>query len=112
MPKHFRRRTLQDGIVQVFETDSDADYVRHLIDELAKDFGLVCGIAVVQRPRGWLVVQIIKNAAVDRDARISFEQFVDELNRIFSSFYDCAESTFVGPASGWRLRHRPGRRWI
>ena len=112
MPKHFRRRRLQGGIVQVFETDSDADYVRHLIDELAEDFGVECCIVVMQRPRGWLVVRVDKSTGVDRDERISFEQFVDELNRVFSSLYECAESSFVSRASGWRIRHRPGYRWI
>src|SRR3954467_8764740 len=97
----FRLQRLRGGRKQVLVTDSAADYLRCLIDEMAGDFNVLCHVTVTERsvaaraataPDGhWMRVEIEsapEAALLDRASEFRFGEFADELNHVFTKFYD------------------------
>ena len=135
----FRLQRLRGGRRHVLTTDSAADYLRCLIDELASDFNVLCHVTVSERAAttpsgtapsgtihagtdragGWLRVEVesAPEASVfDRASEFRFGEFADELNHIFTKFYD-RDPDAVASLDGstfrnWTLRHRRDCPWI
>ena len=63
MGKRFKVQRLKGGRRHVFETDSQADYLRCRIDELAGDFNVWCDVSVTERPDHWMRVELKMAAA-------------------------------------------------
>ena len=121
----FRLQRLRGGRKHVLTTDSAADYLRCLIDELANDFNVLCHVTVTEKPPGvradadWMRVEIesaVEAPLVDRASEFRFGQFADELNHIFVKFYD-RDADAVASLDGstfrnWTIRHRRDCPWI
>ena len=113
----FRLQRLRGGRNHVLTTDSAADYLRCLIDEMAGDFNLLCHVTVTERSTApgragaagaaaigmlavaaephcdgdWMLVEIesaAEAALLDRASEFRFGEFADELNHVFVKFYD------------------------
>ena len=113
----FRLQRLRAGRKQVVTTDSAADYLRCLIDEMAGDFNVLCHVSVTERPGHWMRVEVTRApeaALVDRTSEFRFGEFANELHHIFRTFYDLdatvADRQLI--ARGWTIRHRRGCPWI
>jgi len=125
----FRLQRLRGGRKQVLVTDSAADYLRCLIDEMAGDFNVLCHVTVTERavaargataPDGhWMRVEIEsapEASLVDRASEFRFGEFADELNHVFTKFYD-RDADAVASLDGstfrnWTVRHRRDCPWI
>ena len=129
----FRLQRLKGGRKHVLTTDSAADYLRCLIDELAGDFNVLCHVTVTEktptpradlgtglRPDGhWMRVEIEAAAEaplLDRASEFRFGEFADELNHIFVKFYD-RDADAIASLDGstfrnWTVRHRRDCPWI
>ena len=137
----FRLQRLKGGRKHVLTTDSAADYLRCLIDELAGDFNVLCHVSVTEkpptpragvctnvgtdpsadlRPDGhWMRVEVeaaAEAALLDRASEFRFGEFADELNHIFVKFYD-RDPDAVASLDGstfrnWTIRHRRDCPWI
>lgn len=123
----FRLQRLRGGRKHVLTTDSAADYLRCLIDELAGDFNVLCHVTVTERAAvgagraaaDWMRVEIEsapEAPLLDRASEFRFGEFADELNHIFTKFYD-RESDAAASLDGstfrnWTLRHRRDCPWI
>ena len=112
MAKRYRVKRLRDGRRHLFETDSAADYLRCLIDEMAGDFSVWCDISVTEYGVGTLLVDVRSIAEANRPAALRYNEFCDELSQIFNAFYDCQESSRECRARTWRVRHRSDCPWI
>ena len=116
----FRMQRLRGGRKHVLTTDSPADYLRCLIDEMAGDFSVLCHVTITERPRtDWMRVEIAsapEAARVDRASEFRFGEFSDELNHIFIKFYVCDPSAVASlhdtTSRIWTVRHRAGCPWI
>ena len=114
----FRLQRLRGGRKQVLTTDSPADYLRCLIDEMAADFNVLCHVSVTERP-GTLWMQVAIESApeaaiMDRASEFRFGEFADELNHVFAKFYDRETGASAGDvaARSWTVRHRRECPWI
>ena len=126
----FRLQRLRGGRKHVVVTDSAADYLRCLIDEMAGDFNILCHVTVTERQaagRGgtaddgghWTRVEIEAAAEaplLDRASEFRFAEFADELNHVFVKFYD-RDADAVASLDGttfrnWTVRHRRDCPWI
>jgi hypothetical protein len=139
MGKRFRVQRLKGGRRHVFETDSEADYLRCHIDELAGDFNVWCDVSVTERPDHWMRVELKmattapvtvtptlmpiasssgaataspEGAAPDRSAVLRFFEFADEVGHIFASFYDREGADRGTTTWAWTVRHRSGCPWF
>ena len=117
MPKRFRVRRVRSGRRFVFETDSQADYLRFLVSELAGDFGVSCDVSVTDSSdddSGWLRVELTRSetAEPNRPSALRFIEFGDELQHIFSTFYDCDGQERRANRRAWKVRHRKDQPWI
>jgi hypothetical protein len=116
----FRLQRLRGGRKHVLTTDSPADYLRCLVDEMAADFSILCHVSVMERAGSeWMHVEVesaAEAAVVDRASEFRFGEFADELNHIFSRFYDCDTDAVAaidgGTFRNWTIRHRRGCPWI
>ena len=126
----FRLQRLRGGRKHVLTTDSAADYLRCLIDEMAGDFNVLCHVTVTESVGAatrngtggdgdWVRVQVEsapEAAILDRASEFRFGEFADELNHVFRKFYDCdanAVASLEGPTfRHWTVRHRRGCPWI
>ena len=116
----FRLRRLKGGRKHVIQTDSAADYLRCLIDEMAADFNVLCHVSVTEGAgtRGgadWMSVRVEsapEAALLERASEFRFGEFAAELHHVFGSFYD-REVVGADPQSrAWQVRHRRGCPWI
>ena len=125
----FRLQRLRGGRKHVVVTDSAADYLRCLIDEMAGDFNVLCHVTVTERPGGargvagadgqWMRVEIesaAEAALLDRASEFRFGEFAEELNHVFVKFYD-RDADAVASIDGttfrnWTVRHRRDCPWI
>lgn len=125
----FRLQRLRGGRKHVLVTDSAADYLRCLIDEMAGDFNVLCHVTVTERAaanRGgtpndghWMRVEVesaAEAALLDRASEFRFAEFADELNHVFTRFYD-RDADAVASLDGstfrnWTIRHRRDCPWI
>jgi hypothetical protein len=126
----FRLQRLKGGRKHVLTTDSPADYLRCLIDEMAGDFNVLCHVTVTERPAAsrvgtvggeadWMRVEVESAAEaplLDRASEFRFGEFADELNHIFTRFYD-RDADAVASLDGstfrnWTVRHRRDCPWI
>jgi hypothetical protein len=126
----FRLQRLRGGRKHVLTTDSAADYLRCLIDEMASDFNVLCHVTVTERPAAmrvgtsgaagdWMRVEIESAGEaplLDRASEFRFGEFADELNHIFVKFYD-RDADAVASLDGstfrnWTVRHRRDCPWI
>ena len=96
----------------MFQTDSAAEYLRCLIDELAGDFSVWCNVTVTECGDGVLLVDVRSACEANRPAALRFNEFCDELAQIFEAFYDCGASARECRARSWRVRHRKDCPWI
>ena len=137
----FRLQRLRGGRRHVLVTDSAADYLRCLVDEMASDFNVLCRVsvteltpAVASSPASasapvtaptveWMRVRVERAdeaALLDRASEFRFGEFADELNHVFTRFYDsdavaAADPTAAAPGTlgrAWTVRHRRGCPWI
>ena len=112
----FRLQRLKGGRKHVVLTDSAADYLRCLVDEMAGDFNVLCHVSVTERGgTDWMSVQVEsapEAALTDRASEFRFEQFTDELHHVFRSFYDCEVVEARAVSRGWTVKHRRGCPWI
>jgi hypothetical protein len=120
----FRLQRLRGGRKQVLTTDSAADYLRCLIDEMAADFNVLCHVSVTESPgTAWMQVGIEsapEAAIIDRASEFRFGEFADELNHVFAKFYDreatpaaaVALATADATSRSWTVRHRRECPWI
>ena len=121
----FKVQRLKDGRKHVIQTDSAADYLRCLIDEMASDFNVLCHVSVSESPAtagavapgstAAMHVQVEsagEAALLDRSSEFRFGEFADELHDIFSKFYDCDAAGVAGVSRAWTVRHRRGCPWI
>ena len=116
----FRLQRLRGGRKHIIQTDSAADYLRCLIDEMAGDFTVLCHVSVTERPgdrpgAGWMRVDVAsapEAALLDRASEFRFGEFADELNDVFSKFYDCEPAGASATARVWNVRHRRDCPWI
>jgi hypothetical protein len=114
----FRFQRLRGGRKQVLTTDSAADFLRCLIDEMAADFNVLCHVSVTESPgTQWMRVAIEsapEAAIIDRASEFRFGEFADELRHVFARFYDCddAACTAAAAARSWTVRHRRECPWI
>ena len=138
MGKRFRVQRLKWGRRHVFETDSQADYLRCRIDEMAGDFSVWCDVSVTERPDHWMRVELkmaatpvpvtgpastapagaaaapasAELAAPDRSAVLRFFEFADEVGQIFAAFYDREGADRGTTAWAWTVRHRSDCPWF
>jgi hypothetical protein len=119
----FRLQRLKGGRKHVIQTDSAADYLRCLIDEMAGDFNVLCHVAVTETGaaarRGgggdWMNVGIEsapEAGLLDRGSEFRFSEFAAELQHVFSAFYDVEAVGATPQSRAWRVRHCRGRPWI
>ena len=114
----FRLQRLRGGRKQVLTTDTAADYLRCLIDEMATDFNVLCHVSVTESvDTHWMRVGVAsapEAAIIDRASEFRFGEFADELSHVFAKFYDCetAASTGDATARSWTVRHRRECPWI
>ena len=120
----FRLQRLKGGRTHVVQTDSAADYLRCLIDEMASDFNVLCHVTVTELPaaragaagdKGWMSVEVAsapEAAMLDRASEFRFDQFATELNHVFKAFYDCDVVCATHQSRTWQVRHRRGCPWI
>ena len=124
----FRLQRLRGGRKHIVQTDSAADYLRCLIDEMAGDFNVLCGVTVAEggaTPRGavdttggaadWMRVDVAsapEAAMLDRASEFRFGEFAAELNHVFTAFYDCQAIEATPQSRAWQVRHRRGCPWI
>jgi hypothetical protein len=111
----FRLQRLKGGKKQIIQTDSAADYLRCLIDEMAADFNVLCHVTVTEGGTQSMRVAIesaAEAALLDRSSEFRFGEFADELHDIFSKFYDCDGVGATGAVRAWTVRHRRGCPWI
>jgi hypothetical protein len=111
----FRLQRLKGGKKQVIQTDSAADYLRCLIDEMAGDFNVLCHVTVTEGNARSMRVEIEsapEAALLDRSSEFRFGEFADELHHIFSKFYDCDAAGATSAARAWTVRHRRSCPWI
>jgi hypothetical protein len=126
----FRLQRLRGGRKHVLVTDSAADYLRCLIDEMAGDFNVLCHVTVTERPGAarvgshgtegdWMRVEVEsapEALMLDRASEFRFGEFADELNHVFVKFYD-RDADAVASLDGstfrnWTVRHRRDCPWI
>jgi hypothetical protein len=123
MPKRFRVRRVRAGRRFVFETDSQADYLRFLVDEMAGNFAVACDLSVTETADGWLRVEVKpsgpsasaapgEKSEPNRAAALRFIEFADELGHIFSTFYECEGEERRNAQRAWKVRHRKECPWI
>ena len=112
----FRVQRLKGGKKHVVQTDSAADYLRCLIDEMAGDFNVLCHVSVTERgDSDWMrvVVESAPEAALlDRSSEFRFGEFSDELNHVFGAFYDTDSVGATARSRAWHVRHKRGCPWI
>jgi hypothetical protein len=96
----FRLQRLKGGRKHIIQTDSAADYLRCLVDEMAGDFRVV---EVESAPEAPLL---------DRASEFRFGEFADELHHVFSTFYECTPGPAATLSRSWSVRHRRGCPWI
>jgi hypothetical protein len=112
----FRLQRLKGGKKHIVHTDSAADYLRCLIDEMAGDFNVLCHVTVTERDgTQWMRVEIEsapEAALIDRASEFRFGEFSDELNHIFKKFYECDVGAAAPLTRIWTVRHLRGSPWI
>ena len=122
MPKRFRVRRVKGGRRFVFETDSQADYLRFLVDEMAGDFAVSCDVAVTETAEGWLRVEVkpseggppsaSEKSETNRASALRFIEFADELGHVFGKFYELEGEERRNTQRAWKVRHRKECPWI
>ena len=112
----FRLQQLKGGRKHVLHTDSAADYLRCLIDEMAAGFNVLCHVTVTERGGSeWMSVQVEsapEAPLLDRASEFRFGEFADELHHVFGSFYDRDVVAHGAQSRAWQVRHRRGCPWI
>lgn len=112
----FRLQRLKSGRKHVIHTDSAADYLRCLVDEMAGDFNVLSDVSVTERDAtGWMRIEVQsapEAAVLDRTSEFRFGEFADELHHILTTFYDCESAQAGAAARAWTVRHRRGCPWI
>jgi hypothetical protein len=112
MAKRFRLTRIVDGRKRVTEMDSPAEYLRCLIDEMAGDFSLTCGVRVTEFPGDWLLVEVRHEGEANRAASLRFAEFAHELSHVFKTFYRSGAESRDGTSHTWRVRHIRDCPWI
>jgi hypothetical protein len=116
----FRLQRLRGGRKHVLTTDSPADYLRCLIDEMAGDFSVLCHVTVTEGVgTDWMRVEVEsapEASLIDRASEFRFGEFSDELNHVFTKFYERDASAVASlhdtTARVWTVRHRRECPWI
>jgi hypothetical protein len=112
----FRLQRLKGGRKHIVLTDSAADYLRCLIDEMAGDFNVLCHVSVTERDgTEWMRVEVAsapEAPLVDRTSEFRFGEFAAELHHVFSTFYECDVGGTTHLSRAWQIRHRRGCPWI
>ena len=110
--RRFRVTRIVGGRKRVTETDSPAEYLRCLVDEMAGDFNLTCCVRVTEFPGGWLLVDVRHEGEANRAASLRFAEFAHELSHVFKTFYETAAESRDGRSHTWRVRHIHDCPWI
>ena len=112
----FQLRRLKGGRKHIVHTDSVADYLRRLIDEMAGDFNVLCHVSVTEAgPAEEMRVEIESAAEaplLDRASEFRFGEFADELHHVFRTFYESEALGATVTGRAWHVRHRRGCPWI
>ena len=112
----FRLQRLKGGRKHVVQTESPADYLRCLIDEMAGDFNVLCHVTVTEaQGTQWMSVSVEsapEAPLIDRASEFRFGEFADDLHHVFATFYDCEPGAAAPQARAWCVRHRRGCPWI
>lgn len=112
MPRRFRLARIVGGRKRVTETDSAAEYLRCLIDEMAADFSVTCTVQVTEFAGEWLLVNLCHEGEHNRAAALRFAEFADELAHVFRTFYQSTADSRDGTSRAWRVRHIRDCPWI
>ena len=110
--KRFRITRSVDGRKRVTETDSPAEYLRCLVDEMAGDFSLTCSVQVTAFAGEWLLVDVRHEGEANRATSLRFAEFAHELSHVFRTFYQSAAESRDGTSRTWRVRHIRDCPWI
>jgi hypothetical protein len=112
----FRLQRLRGGRKHVIQTDSAADYLRCLVDEMAGDFNVLVHVSVTESDMSqWMLVEVEsapEASLLDRASEFRFGEFADELHHVFSTFYECTADLGAARSRSWSVRHRRGCPWI
>jgi hypothetical protein len=112
----FRLQRLKGGRKHILQTDSPADYLRCLIDEMAGDFNVLVHVSVTESDTSpWMRVRVEsapEAPLLDRASEFRFGEFADELHHVFGTFYECTAGPAGTLARSWSVRHRRGCPWI
>lgn len=116
----FRLQRLKGGKKHIVQTDSAADYLRCLIDEMAGDFNVLCHVSVTEgggarSAADWMCVQVEsapEAPLLDRASEFRFGEFAAELQHVFATFYECEAFAAAPQSRAWHVRHRRGCPWI
>ena len=112
VPRRFRLTRVIGGRRRVTETESAAEYLRCLIDEMAGDFSVTCTIQVTEFAGEWLLVDLRHEGEANRAAALRFAEFAGELSHVFRSFYQSTAGSRDGTSRAWRVRHIRDCPWI
>src|SRR5215210_5932870 len=86
----FRLQRLKGGRKHIVQTDSAADYLRCLVDEMAGDFNVLCHVSVTESDATQWMRVLVESAPeaplMDRASEFRFGEFGDELHHVFSTF--------------------------
>jgi hypothetical protein len=112
----FRLQRLKGGRKHIIQTDSAADYLRCLVDEMAGDFRVLVHVSVIESDASqWMRVEVEsapEAPLLDRASEFRFGEFADELHHVFSTFYECTPGPAATLSRSWSVRHRRGCPWI
>ena len=116
----FRLQRLKGGKKHIVRTDSAADYLRCLIDEMAGDFNVLCHVSVTEgggarSAADWMCVRVEsapEAPLLDRASEFRFGEFAAELQHVFATFYECEVFAAAPQSRAWHVRHRRGCPWI
>ena len=112
MPRRYRLTRIVGGRRRVTETESAAEYLRCLINEMAADFSVTCDVQVTEFADEWLLVDLRHEGEVNRAAALRYAEFADELAHVFRTFYQSTASSRDGTSRAWRVRHIRDCPWI
>ena len=112
VPRRYRLTRIVGGRRRVIETESAAEYLRCLIDEMASDFSVICDVQVTEFADDWLLVDLRHEGETNRPAALRFSEFANELSHVFRTFYQSTADSRDGPSRAWRVRHIRDCPWI
>jgi hypothetical protein len=109
----FKRETInEDGSRELFETDSEADFIRDCLTSLLNDFGVQGGAVLVQElSEGWLRIEVrCDYHCMSQGSAIDLEtEFLATIGG-GKGWYDCRDSgeSPDRKVHWWVTRHKSG----